>query len=93
MTFSPCCGRVEGLEAKLAEAQADIRRLTAEGVAFSAEVERLREALLLKMDEYKAHDPGWCAACDSARAALRGGGGHFKWENGSAVPCKCRGGE
>ena len=37
-----------------------------------ARVRTLEEALRLKCDEYKMHDPGWCAACDSARAALAG---------------------
>jgi post-segregation antitoxin (ccd killing protein) len=36
-----------------------------------SEVARLTEALRLKMDEYRPHDPGYCAACDAARAALR----------------------
>ena len=39
-----------------------------------AEIERLKVALRGKCDEYKMHDPGWCAFCDAARAALRGGG-------------------
>jgi len=34
------------------------------------ERDRLKAALRLKMDEYKAHDPGYCKACDVARELL-----------------------
>jgi chromosome segregation ATPase len=74
----------DAIRVELEKALAEVARLTAEiseyriGVDFwrgratklEAEVSRLRAALRLKMDEYKQHDPGWCAACDSARAAL-----------------------
>jgi chromosome segregation ATPase len=32
---------------------------------------RLRDALKLKMAEYQPHAPGFCAACDAAREALK----------------------
>jgi hypothetical protein len=41
-----------------------------ERLALRAEGDRLRAVLRLKMDEYKPHDPGYCPACDAARAAL-----------------------
>jgi hypothetical protein len=47
--------------------------LTAEHNAREAAEERskaLEDALRGKCDEYRMHDPGWCAACDAARAVL-----------------------
>lgn len=77
---------VARLRAERDEARGDRNRLESimadkrvEVVSALAEVERLREkvyklrnALVMKMDEYKAHDPGCCEACDKARSALLG---------------------
>jgi post-segregation antitoxin (ccd killing protein) len=65
--------RSERDDSKKAAREWAVRAVAAEreSAALRSDVARLMEALRLKMDEYRPHDPGYCAACDAARAALR----------------------
>ena len=82
----PCVRcRAERAEAEVARLQGSIASYQAAAhnyVNEHAEVARLKVALRGKCDEYKMHDPGWCAFCDAARTALRGGGEHSKHPTG-----------
>ncbi len=59
----------EALEAAAEAARAAGNEKTRAAAAELVSV-NLRDALKAKMDEYRPHDPGFCAACDLARAAL-----------------------
>jgi hypothetical protein len=59
------------LREQVAERDVALDKAVLRVAELEAEVVRLREALRGKMDEYKMHDPGYCAFCDVAVAALR----------------------
>ena len=64
------CAKCRAIEAER-EQWADTARSEMAGRRMAEERSKaLAEALRGKCDEYKMHDPGWCAFCDAARAAL-----------------------
>lgn len=75
---------IEGLRERALAAEAEAKRLASETETATQErdealrrsrdsaatIAKLRAAVRLKMEEYRPHDQGFCAACDAARAVL-----------------------